>query len=125
MFQLREEHHQAFQQATWDAFERRAIAHVRANFPDQASNRSDAQLQARIRSEYRRAQQYGFQSERQIMCFIDTGFLIGLDFDSRQETSWTQTILRYPDFSTDQRAEVLLAGAQKAVEEEDGVDKDA
>jgi hypothetical protein len=124
MFQLRDEHHQAFASATMAAFDRRAVAHVRANFPEQSSTLSDQEIRIRVRDGMRRAKVYGLESERQIMCFVDTGFLIGPDFDSRPDTAWTRIILQYPDFSADQRAQTLLEGAQNAVREE-GLRKDA
>jgi hypothetical protein len=117
MFQLRDEHHQAFQTATMDAFERRAIVHVRTNFPEQSSNLSDDEIRARVRSGLVRARAYGFETERQGMRFIDTGFLLGPYFDTRQDTAWTQRVLNQPESSAEERARILLAEAQRFVNE--------
>jgi hypothetical protein len=114
MFQLREEHQQAFAAAAMAAFERRAVAHIRSNFPRQSAPLTDAQIRLRIRRGLAQARKYGLETERQGMCFVDTGFLLGPDFDSRPDTAWTREILNQPDTPADDRASRLVTAAQRS-----------
>lgn len=95
------------------AFERRAVAHIRENLPEQSAGFSDPQIRERVRDGVRRANRYGLESERQAMCFIDTGFLIGPDFDTRSDTRWARTLLEDRQLSANERAARLLSRAEK------------
>jgi len=118
MFQLRDEHQEAFEAAALAGFERRAVAHVRANFPDESSKLTDHEIRASARDGLRRSKAYGFETERQVMRFVDTGFLIGPDFDTREDAAWTRMILNSVEDPVEQRSRWLLACAQRAVKEQ-------
>jgi hypothetical protein len=54
---------------------------------------------------------YEFTSERQIMCFVDTGVLMGETFDTNPHLRWAQVLLGNRALSADQRASALLDAA--------------
>jgi hypothetical protein len=112
MFQLRDEHMRGFEGAAGSAFEERAVRHIRKHLPRETATMTDSDLRERVRRGSDRAKTYGFETEREIMCFVDTGFLLGERFDS--EVSWTQAFLRETCVSSNQRAHRLLSEAEKA-----------
>lgn len=111
MFQLRDEHIRAFQSVAVDNFEERAVRHLRKHLPDRTSQLTDDDLRRRVHRGMDRAKTYGFATEREIMCFVDTSFLLGEYFDT--ETSWTWKILGDASSSPDERAHRLLGKAEK------------
>lgn len=113
MFQLREEHHRAFDAAAMEAFERRAAAHVRENFPDQTKAMSEDAVRERVRRGLERAKVYGFESERQAIRFIDAGFLLGENFDTRADLPAVRALLSADAGAAEVRSEKLLREAQR------------
>jgi len=115
MFQLRDGHLCAFNSAAMDNFEQRGVRHLRRRLPRATSAFSDEELRLRVRDGIRRARPYGLTTERQVMCFVDTGFLIGEDFDTRPDSYWARAILDKRDMAADHRAYWLVTGAQRVV----------
>jgi len=114
MFQLREPHLQAFQKVAYSNFEERAIAHFRKCFPSKTRELSDDDLRNRLHAAQTRAHRYGLASEKQIIQFVDTGFLSGENFDSDPQLSWPGEVLNDPAKSADERAARLY---QRAIKE--------
>ena len=113
VFQLRDEHMRAFQAVAEDNFEQRAVLHLRTYLPEPAAASSDDELRGRVRSGEARARHYGFRSERQIMCFVDTMFLLGPRFDASPQHAWARQILNNDKATPDQRAGTLLDQAER------------
>lgn len=86
MFQLRDDHVNAFRQTAASGFEDRAVGHLRKELPVQ------------------------------IIRFVDTSYLIGEFFDSDPEQSWTRDVLQARDLSPDERSALLLTAAEGITE---------
>jgi hypothetical protein len=114
MLKIRDEHMQAFQAQTMSGFEERGVRHLRTHLPEQTAPFSDNDLRVRIQTGGARARTYGFLSERQIMSFVDTSFLIGPDFDHDRRYPWAQEILLNRALPPNRRAGTLLGNAARA-----------
>jgi hypothetical protein len=114
MLKIREEQMQAFQADAQKRFEDRAIRHLRTNLPRQTASFGDDDLRVRIRSGAARASGYGLESEQQIMCFVDTMFLLAANFDTNPAWPWARTILTDPQLDANRRAGTLLGTAERA-----------
>lgn len=113
MLKIREAQMQAFEANARILFEQRAIRHLRTHLPEQTSAFGDDDLRARIRTGADGAREYGLESEQQIMCFVDSGFLLTPRFDSDNAYPWAREILRNPELSPNERAGTLLATAER------------
>lgn len=114
MFQLRDEHLQAFGQVAAKTFEDRAVAHTRKQFPKQTSALTDDELRERIRRDIASANQAGFTSERQIMKFVDSSLLLGEDFPQDPANEWARRILADKTPADDRAAQLLDRAVQIA-----------
>jgi len=79
-----------FQQLALRQFEDRVIAHLQASFPDMLADLGEAGTRALVGDATRHAQQYGFETERDITLFIDLALVLGPQFD---ELPWAAEIL--------------------------------
>ena len=114
MLKIGDDHMKAFQKQTADQFVERGVKHLRTHLPEQTALFTDDDLRARIRAGNVRARTYGFISERQIMAFVDTGFLIGPDFDKDRRYPWALEILLNRVVPANHRASTLLGNAARA-----------
>ncbi len=108
MFQLRDDHLRAMGQVAEDNFVTRAVAHLRSTYPETTKPMSDEDLSGRVRRGRQRAAVYGLSSEKQVMCFLDSGVILGETFDVNPAHAWTRPILTDPQKSADERAGTLL-----------------
>ena len=111
MFQIRDDHEQAFERTAQENFEGRAILHLRANFAAQTAGCSDEALRGRVRDCIDRAGKYGLTTERQVMSFVTATYVAGEHFDTAPEHPWAFPILRDSEFSSDQKARLLVTFA--------------
>jgi len=116
VFQLRDDHLNAFRQTAATGFEDRAVGHLRQELPTQTAPFSDGDLRQRVRSCVVRCRAYALTSERQIIRFVDTSYLIGEFFDSDPQQSWTRDVLQARDLSPDERSALLLTAAEGITE---------
>jgi hypothetical protein len=108
VLQLREDHMQAFESVALDNFEERAVRHLRTRLPQDAARYSDDELRARVRRSVKRSKSYGLTSEQQIMGFVDTGLLIGENFDTDPDHPWAPYILNHREVAPEERASAVL-----------------
>ena len=114
MLKISQDHMTAFRAQTTDQFVERGVKHLRTHLPEQTDLFSDDDLRARIRAANVRARTYGFRSERHIMAFVDTGFLIGPNFETDKRYPWASAILANRAMPANQRAGMLLGNAERA-----------
>jgi hypothetical protein len=114
MFEMRPEHVSAFEAAQLQGFEDRATAHARRTLPNETAELSDDQLRTRFRSEMPKSQSYGLGSERQILCFLDAGLMLGEGFDRDPRLPWAHELLMDTKRHAEDRARTLVRGAAKA-----------
>ena len=112
MFELSGDHMTAFRGVAQDHFEQRAVLHLRQQFGAETFALTDGELRERVRTGRERARGWGLLTEVQIMDFVDTGFLIGEDFDSDPGESWTRDLLGDKELPADQRSAVLVSSAR-------------
>lgn len=120
MFQLREEHMRALERVAEENFVDRGVAHLREYFPDLTAGVAADSLRARIRRGAARARQYDLETEQQIMCFVDSGMMLGEDFDSDPNHDWARQILERRQYTADTRSQALLMGANRFREQGGG-----
>ena len=113
MFQLREQHIQAMETVAEDNFVERGVLHLRTAFPDATSSMTDESLRARVRNGMSRARMYGLDTEQQIMCFVDSGMILGEAFDSNPNHDWARQILDRRQYPAEVRSQSLLLGATR------------
>jgi hypothetical protein len=119
MFELREGHLDGFRRVAAANFEDRGLAHVRTYLGPQSAPFSDDEIRERIRASIARGAQYGLASERQIIRFVDTTYLLGENFDTDPAQSWTLEILRDGELSADERSALLLTVAEGMYRDEE------
>lgn len=95
MFVLRRPHLTALEAAPRRAFDYRLADHVRRVFP-QADRLYAAELLYRVTQAHARARHYGLTTEKNIALFVDLGFGLGPDFETRPECAWVVGILEEP-----------------------------
>jgi hypothetical protein len=111
MFQLREEHLNAFAQAAYGAFEDGVLRQLREVFPDKVRAFTDEDIRGRIRAGIPRASVYGLTTQYQVMCFIDATYLLGVKFDSDPRYPSIRELLLSP-LAPEDKADCLLVSAQ-------------
>jgi hypothetical protein len=117
MVEIKPEHMRAFETAQLARFIDRAVAHARRTFPVESERFSDDQLRDRFRRQMPVSQAYGLRSERQLLCFFDTGLLLGDNFDHDPAIPEPRAILMDRSKSADERAITLLSGAIRSKHE--------
>jgi hypothetical protein len=109
---IRPEQVSVFERLAVADFEARAVTHLRAKLPELTAEFSDAGLVERVRACIPRAAGYGLQSQQQIMCYVDTSFLLGSpEFDTDPRHHWAGHVLRSDKLAPGEKASVLLATA--------------
>ncbi len=108
VFQLRDEHVRGMQQVAEDNFVGRAVQHLRQTFPNTTAPQPDGDLSERVRRGIARAKPYGLTSEKQVMCFLDSGMILGETFDTNPDHAWAHAIL-ISDKPADFRARTVLS----------------
>jgi hypothetical protein len=89
-------------------FEDRAVRHMRRHLPGPTERHTDGELRRRVGECIPRSTEYGLSSEQQVMCFVDTTFLLNDRFDSDSDYSWAAEILRSGKLSPAEKGRVLL-----------------
>jgi hypothetical protein len=107
VFQLRDEHVRALASVSLENFEIRGAAFLRELLANQTA--SDAELRARIRNSIPRAAEYRLTSERQVIAFAATTYLVGNRFDT--EAPWAAHLLGQGEMDPDMKAQWLLSTA--------------
>lgn len=108
MFQLRDQHVRGMEQVAEDNFVGRAVRHLRQTFPNTTAPQPDGNLSERVKRGIARAKPYGLTSEKQVMCFLDSGMILGETFDTHPDHAWAHAIL-VSDQPADWRARSVLS----------------
>jgi hypothetical protein len=96
MFQIRDAHLDAFAEAAYEAFEDGVLRRLRDVFAEKVCDFTDEDIRNRIRACVPRARSYGLTTQYQVMCFVDTTYLLGEDFDFDPRYSWSRELLASP-----------------------------
>lgn len=113
MFKMRDAHLQAFSDLALEGFLERATAHVRRLFPNECASARDLDLRKWFRRCIDRAGTYGLASEYEVMCYVDTTFLLGANFDTDPNHLWALELLMDQEKAPRERAEQLIEEARK------------
>jgi len=111
VLKIRPEQAEAFGRDAMTDFESRAVAHLRRKLPDLTEGLSDEQLRVRVKSCVPRAARYDLVTERQIICFVDTSYLLGEQFDTDPRHADVAEVLNRKDTDPDRRAGVIVGMA--------------
>jgi hypothetical protein len=106
--QIRPEQYEAFRQVKLKDFEGRAVAHLRRHLAQETAPFSDDDLCRRVRECIPRAELYRLTSERQVISFVNTTYLIGEEFDADRKHSDVLDVLKDAELDADQRAGTML-----------------
>ena len=101
----------AFQKQAMEDFETRAVRHLRRNLPKPTAKWSDDDLRRRVRECIPRAKEYDLVSEQQVICFVDTSYLLGENFDKDSKYDWSPELLKSTELSPRDKAHRLRAAA--------------
>ncbi len=74
-------------------FETWMLEHLRTVFPEACNELGDAGLRREIKRSIEKANQHGFDCERDLALFVDLVFLLGQDFDQDPRMAWAGQIL--------------------------------
>ena len=88
MFKIRQEQAAVFRREALQRFEDNAVRHLRTHLPGPTGGYTDGELRRRVRDGVPRSTVYGLASEQQVMCFVDTTFLLGERFDTDPAHDW-------------------------------------
>jgi len=111
MWKIRQEQVDALSRGVMEGFERRAVGHCRRVLTQQVRPYTDAQLRERVRACLPRAAPYGLTTEYEVLCFVDTSFLLGEWFDRDPVHAWALQVLQDSKLTPEERADLLLERA--------------
>jgi hypothetical protein len=114
MFQLSENHLDAFRGIARGVFETRGVAHLSRRLPKQTAPYDDEQLRERIRSCIPRANRYNLTTQREVMAFVDTTYLSHEHFDTDPSCHWAQAVLGDREVAPDLKANLLVSFAYRS-----------
>jgi hypothetical protein len=112
---LREAQVRVLQKVRIKTFEERLEDHCRRFFP-RASNALGEQLPSAIRDAVKRANFYGFDSQRDVCKYLNLVFTFGRDFDKSTLLPWLKPILNSSIPGPPKMAELYAAGLQHEAE---------
>jgi hypothetical protein len=105
MLVIRHEQILVLADAMRNRFESEACEHVRRYFPGRCLALGEQALKETVGDGLRRARAYGFQSQFDLLRFLNLLFEFGLDFDRTEEHQWARPFLeaahRSPTFQMD------------------------
>ena len=94
---------------TRDRFCCRMVARVRGIWGESLNEQSDEDVRQRVERWITRARNYGLDSERAVVRYIDSTCAMGDDFEDRKECSWARQILTDTGMSPELKAVRLWA----------------
>jgi hypothetical protein len=113
MLTIREKEASALQGAAMARFERRTIEHIRAKLSKQSARLNDADLTATIRRAAEIGNTYGLNTEREIVCIVDSMIVFDRNMFESPTHRWAWEILKSAKMTSAERAQMLLLIACK------------
>ena len=89
-------------------FEVRALEHVQEYFPEQCNALAAGDRREVVRYGLERARQYGFESEYDLLRFLNLMFTLGGDFDTQADNEWVHQWLNDRTYSPTVRMDALV-----------------
>ena len=108
MLVIREAQIVALSRALRSRFEREALGHVKACFPEQCVELGEENAFHYVQQGLRRAKDYGFESQYDLLRFLNVMFTLGADFDQSELHAWMRPILMGRDMAPSTRMDSLL-----------------
>ena len=108
MLVIREAQIVALSRALRSRFEREALGHVKACFPEQCVELGEENAFHYVQQGLRRAKDYGFESQYDLLRFLNVMFTLGGDFDTSELHAWMRPILTGRDMAPSTRMDALL-----------------
>ncbi len=108
MLVIREAQIVALSRALRSRFERESLGHVKACFPEQCAELGEENAFHYVQQGLRRAKDYGFESQYDLLRFLNVMFTLGADFDQSELHSWMRPILMGRDMAPSTRMDFLL-----------------
>lgn len=94
MLIIRKEQMEVFEQAALKQYQKGLISHVREHFPTHAEYLGDQGALRVIEHGCAGAQDYGFETERDLCLYTDLSIMLGVGFDTDPQLPWASKILR-------------------------------
>lgn len=88
-------------------FKNRMIVHLKSNFPEQAKDMKEQDLQNMIQSGIDKAKGYDVLAEEDVQRFLECMMTYGTEFDVNPETLWAGDILRRKDISGSMKMDLM------------------
>jgi len=93
MLTIRQKQMDALAAVTRERFQERLEAHVRKVFPDDCKALGEDGVRELVVEGIERAEGHGLSAERDVCRYVDLLFLLGRDFETREEMAWAKGIL--------------------------------
>lgn len=93
MLRIRNSQMQTFEQAAMSAFEQRMVDHLRTYFPGHYEIWGPATARTVVQYGYKKAQEYGFITERNICLYLTLMATLGGNFNTDPQLPWASAIL--------------------------------
>jgi hypothetical protein len=106
---LRSQQTAALQEASKARFMQKAVLHLRDQMADRVAGLDDPQLQAWVDDAIGRANALGFQTELELICFLDAEVLAGYRFYEADDNPWARRALDNAPLRPFDRARLLLS----------------
>lgn len=81
-------------------YEQTALAHVSKYFAEQALVLGEEEILAGVRHGFKRAGQYGLETEKDLLRYLTLMFTFGRNFDTNPALPWASEILKSSDDGT-------------------------
>ena len=94
MLRIRREQLAALEQAVIEAFEEKAVKHLRAQFSEECDALGEEQTLAVVRHGIQRAESYGIRGGKMVLGYLELTFQFGADFDTDPAFPWAGRILQ-------------------------------
>ena len=111
MLIIRHEQLKELQAYSLYGFEMRVIGHLRETFPEAVAGVSDERLLCQLRDHILLAARYGFGTERQIVAFIDSKYLLGDTFENDIQHGGLAQMLNDTVLVANEKMTILMAAA--------------
>lgn len=110
---INEEQMAAFEEYSARSFEKRMIAHLAEELPEEyealSHGGTDTEaVPALIRGAVERGREYGIVSEEAVAGYIDLSVVYGQGFEDQEEYAWAKEILADPEFDDTTRIQFVL-----------------
>ncbi len=106
MLTIRKKQMRVFENINEHAFIDRAVEYLINRYPVRCSELSEEDLQGSVKTAMFKGKEYRFETEETIILYLNLMYLLGFEFDKREQYAWTNEILT--DYDLSPRTRLIL-----------------